>query len=240
MQSSVGVEAIARWLSATGGGGILKNGELASFLKGLGQYKSGGGSDRYDAMDMWSGESISIERVGQGGKKNAIQIYVRQPRLSIVGGLVPDNVELLGSETDGLRARFLPVLPSSLVIPNLDGPGAEIPASWLSAIGGFTSARGREWTLDGTPRTNQGCCDGWTERRREGTDPATVRTALAKADEQCMRIALMASEQENPGEGGRCPNGLRNTRSRGSITGSVAGWRLALIRQWHSPARTRL
>ena len=87
-----------------GAGGILKNGELASFLKGLGQYKSGGGSDRYDD-DTWSGEPISIERVGQGGKKNAIQIYVRQPRLSIIGGLVPDNVKLLGSETDGLRAR---------------------------------------------------------------------------------------------------------------------------------------
>jgi hypothetical protein len=206
-QSSVGSEAIARWLSATGGGGILRNGELASFLKGLGQYKSGGGSDRYDAMDMWSGEPISIERVGQGGRKNAIQIYVRQPRLSVIGGLVPDNVKLLGSETDGLRARFLPALPSSMVIPRLDGSGEEMPESWFSAIRQlYTWQRGREWNLDGDARpVIQAAVDRWTSRRREGTDPATVRTALAKADEQCMRIALTASEQENPGKGGPVP-----------------------------------
>ena len=207
MQSSVGSEAIARWLSATGGGGLLRNGELASFLKGLGQYKSGGGSDRYDAMDMWSGESISIERVGQGGRKNAIQIYVRHPRLSIIGGLVPDNVKMLGSETDGLRARFLPALPSSLAIPRLDGSGEEIPAPWFSAIERlYKCQQGREWTLDGEARgTVQAAVDKWTARRREGTDPTTVRTALAKADEQCMRIALTVSELENPGQGGLIP-----------------------------------
>jgi hypothetical protein len=206
MQSSAGIEAVTRWLSATGGAGILRNGELASFLRGLGQYKSGGGSDRYDAMDMWSGEPISIERVGQGGKKNGIQIYVRSPRLSIVGGLVTDNVKLLGSESDGLRARFLPALPSSPVIPNLDG-GEKIPDCWESAIRSlYDCSHEREWTLSDRARSLiQEAMKRWTDRRISGTDPVTVRTALAKADEQCFRIALSVSELEYPGKGGEIP-----------------------------------
>ncbi|HUZ52656.1 MAG TPA: hypothetical protein VMU94_09005, partial [Streptosporangiaceae bacterium] len=43
MQSSVGIEPMARWLAKTGGAGVVRNGELASFLRGLGQYKAGGG-----------------------------------------------------------------------------------------------------------------------------------------------------------------------------------------------------
>lgn len=206
MQSSAGMEAIARWLSETGGAGILRNGELASFLRGLGQYKSGGGSDRYDAMDMWSGEPVSIERVGQGGKKNGIQIYVRSPRLSVVGGLVLDNVRLLGSETDGLRARFLPALPSSQVIPNLDD-GEPVPDSWNSAIRKlYECTEERTWTLGPDARQIiRAAVDGWNARRMQGTDPVTVRTALAKADEQCLRIALVVSELESPGKGGEIP-----------------------------------
>ncbi|HLI37921.1 MAG TPA: DUF3987 domain-containing protein [Streptosporangiaceae bacterium] len=208
VQSSIGAEAITRWLSATGGGGILRNGELASFLKGLGQYKSGGGSDRYDAMDLWSGDPISMERVGPGGgRRNSVQIYVRQPRLSVIGGLVTGNLKLLGSETDGLRARFLPVLPSSVIIPRLDETGEKIPASWHDAIMRlYTCQQSREWGLGGEARAIiRAAASEWATRKREGTDPATVRTMLAKADEQCMRIALVVSELENPGKGGLIP-----------------------------------
>jgi len=206
MQSSASMEAIIRWLSETGGAGILRNGELASFLRGLGQYKAGGGSDRFDAMDMWSGEPISIERVGQGGAKNAIRIYVRSPRLSVIGGLVPDNVKLLGPESDGLRARFLPALPSSRVIPNLDG-SEPVPESWNTAIRSLYECRHeREWHLRHKARALiQEAVDRWTARRTDGIDPVTVRTALAKADEQCLRIALVVSELAEPGKGGEIP-----------------------------------
>ena len=203
MQSNVGVEAMARWLEATDGAGILRNGELASFLRGLGQYKRGGGSDRFDVMDMWSGEPISIERVGQGGKRNAISIYVPEPRLSIIGGLVPENLKLLGSEADGLRARFLPVIPSSPVIPRLAG-GAEIPATWDDAIKRlYECQEKREWVLSAEAHDLiMAAVRRWTQRKSGGTDPVTVRTALAKADEQCLRIALTVSELAEPGKGG--------------------------------------
>jgi hypothetical protein len=206
VNSSASMEAIVRWLSATGGAGILRNGELASFLKGLGQYKAGGGSDRYDAMDMWSGEPVSIERVGQGGRRNAIQIYVREPRLSVVGGLVLDNLKLLGPESDGLRARFLPVLPSSQVIPRLDD-GDGIPESWHAAITRlYVCQSSREWQLGIKARGIIGeAVERWTARRTEGTDPVTVRTALAKADEQCFRIALVISDLENPKDRAEIP-----------------------------------
>ncbi len=206
IQSSVGIEPMARWLSRTGGSGLVRNGELASFLKGLGQYKAGGGSDRYDAMDIWSSEPISIERVGDGGSRNAVQVYVPCPRVSVIGGLVPENVRCLGSESDGLRARFLPVLPSSQVIPNLDGTVA-LPSSWVSSMTSLLDyGPPREWFLRGDARgLMREAMQGWKARQSDGIDPVVVKTALAKTDEQCLRIALSVAESETPGKGGNIP-----------------------------------
>lgn len=206
MQSSISTEALARWLDATNGAGIISNGELASFLRGLGQYKKGGGSDRFDVMDMWSGEPISIERVGQGGRKNAIGIYVPEPRLSLIGGLVPENLKVLGSESDGLRARFLPALPSTAVIPRMNG-GEDIPASYDDAIRQLYECQDqRQWTLSRDAESLiTAAVKRWTGRKNRGTDPVTVRTALAKADEHCLRIALAVSELAEPGKGGEVP-----------------------------------
>jgi hypothetical protein len=203
-QSSISIEAAARWLDATDGAGILRNGELASLLRGLGQYKRGGGSDRFDLMDMWSGEPISVERVGQGGKRNSIFIYVPVPRVSIIGGLVPENLKLLGSESDGLRARFLPVLPSSRVISRMDG-GKDIPASFRDAIKRlYECQEKREWAL-GTEAHALivKAVERWHNRKNSSADPVTVRTTLAKADEQCLRIALTVSELAESGKDDR-------------------------------------
>jgi hypothetical protein len=204
MQSSISNEAMVRWLAANDGAGILRNSELGSMLSGLGQYKRGGGSDRFDLMDIWSGEPISMERVGQGGKKNAVILYVARPRLSIIGGLVPENLKLLGSESDGLRARFLPVLPSSAVIPRMNG-GEDIPESFDDAIKRlYEHQEPREWTL--SPEAHDLIVTAekrWRERRISGAEPVTVKTALAKADEQCLRMALTVSELAEPGKGGQ-------------------------------------
>jgi hypothetical protein len=206
IQSSVGTEAMARWLSKTGGSGLLSNGELGSFLRGLGQYKAGGGSDRYDAMDIWSSEPVSIERVGDGGGRNAVQVYVPCPRMSIIGGLVPENVRLLGSESDGLRARFLPVLPSSQVVPNLDG-SEPLPSSWIEAVNRLLELKApREWLLRGAAREMaKSAVSDWKARQMDGADPVVVKTALAKADEQCFRIALSVADSEEPGGSGDIP-----------------------------------
>jgi hypothetical protein len=206
IKTSTTIESIARWLASNRGAGVIKNGELAAFVKGLGQYKGGGGSDRYDAMDMWSGERIVISRVGDGGNKNAVNIRVDLPRMSVVGGLTPDNISLLGNESDGLRARFLPCMPSSEVRPNFTGSDP-LPRSWEKLFDALHSAPlARTWELDDT--TRQMIIDArgrWEKRRRDGSDPKTVQTALAKADEQALRLALVAAESESPGQGGSVP-----------------------------------
>jgi Protein of unknown function (DUF3987) len=204
--TSATTEAIARWLAGSGGAGLLRNGELASFLRSFGQYKGGAGSDRYDLMDVWSGEPIDIARVGDGGQKIGIRIRVDQPRLSVIGGLVPENVALLGNESDGLRARFLPVLPSSEVRPNLDG-SKPLPESWLTAVTRLHECdQPREWFLRGQAREVIKIAAGrWADRARNGTDPKVIRTALAKADEQAMRLALVMAELAEPGAGGGIP-----------------------------------
>jgi Protein of unknown function (DUF3987) len=204
--TSATVESQARWLMRTGGAGLVTNGELASFLRGLGQYKAGGGSDRFDAMDIWSGEPILIQRVGGGGARNAVLIDVPEPRLSVVGGLVTDNLPMLGNESDGLRARFLPVLASSDVIPNFDG-SVPLPDSWLTAMRQLHRCEnGRDWYLRGEAREAvKAAAARWLARKREGTEPKVIRTALAKADEQCLRIALAVAELSGPGAGGDIP-----------------------------------
>jgi hypothetical protein len=204
--TSTTIESQARWLMATGGAGLAVNGELASWLRSLGQYKAGGGSDRYDAMDIWSGEPVYQLRVGDGGKRNAVTIDIPEPRLSVLGGLVADNLPLLGSDGDGLRARFLPVLPSSPVRPNIDG-SAPLPASWVAALRSLHDQEtSRTWYLRGDAREAvKDAAAGWAERKRDGTDPKVIRTALAKADEQCMRLALVVAEISDPGRGGDIP-----------------------------------
>jgi len=203
--TSTTIEAQARWLMQTGGGGLVTNGELASWLKSFGQYKGGGGSDRYDAMDIWSCEAIYQLRVGDGGAKNGVVIDVPEPRLSVIGGLVTDNLHLLGSDGDGLRARILPVLASSVVIPNLDGEA--LPEAWCKALRALHScAQSREWHLVGEAREAiREATARWLVRKQNGTDPKVVRTALAKADEQCLRIALIVAEIAAPGAGGDIP-----------------------------------
>ena len=205
-QTSVTVESLARWLAKSGGSGIIRNGELASFLRGLGQYKGGGGSDRFDLMDIWSGMEIHIERVGDGGKKNAIEIHVPHPRFSIIGGLVPDNVKLLGPESDGMRARFLPNLPSSDVVPNFGG-SKPLPETWRKAADAlYERPEPRDWHLRGDAQAAaKAAVADWKERERHAAEPVVVKTFLRKADEHCLRIALTAAESEAPGKGGDIP-----------------------------------
>jgi hypothetical protein len=199
-------EAVARWLDARGRdtSGSIVDDELAAFLEGLNQYKGGQGSDLSKWLKMWTGAPLHIQRVGAGGMRNAIDLYIPDPVVSVTGPLVPSNLHLLGKPGSGFRPRWLPFFAPSTP-PEWHRAG-EHPATWTGCIDALMENRApREWTLDGDALTE------WEKARKRWSiqqsdpEPDDVIEALRKADQQALRVALVIAESLNPGNGGPVP-----------------------------------
>lgn len=183
----VTLPAAARWLQSNGEAGCLVYDELTTLLA------SSTPADRAKLCEAWTARRpLHIQRVGDGGGKNAVDIYVSKPVLSIVGPLTPDNTRELGKEGDGFRARWLP----HLIIGKaqlLDG--GPHPRSWVQAITSLYPARQpRQWTLTGRARTAYEQARQRWLAEQDQPHPQSVIEALRKADAQCARIALIIAE----------------------------------------------
>jgi hypothetical protein len=129
------IEALARSLHESQGAGALDLDELSVLLRGLGEYKRGGGGDRGRFLGLWTGAPWSLTRVGSSGKAgNAVKLRIRRPTLVLCGGLQTALHELLGSEEDGLRPRWLPHLAA---MPENSGTlcGIKQPQAWQLLLG---------------------------------------------------------------------------------------------------------
>ena len=138
------MESLARSLDEIDGGAALDIDELAVLLRGLGEYKGRASGDYGRFLQLWTGAPWSFTRVGAGGKpKNAINLHIPQPTLTIVGGLQPQLHELLGGEEDGMRPRWLPFLAT---MPDAKRGRARdrMPTGWRHLIDELLSARMRE------------------------------------------------------------------------------------------------
>lgn len=198
------MEAIARLLKQADGSLALDIDELSQLLRGLGEYKGGGGGDRGRALSLWEGSPLNFIRVGSGGKTNAIDLRIKTPTMVIVGGLQPELHGLLGDEADGMRPRWLPHLagkPSAAAFNRRPEP---IPADWNDLFYTLLHARHveRTWTLDSR------ALDRWKHHQlrwkteAEKPIPAGISAALDKADRHCCRVALVLAETMDPGRGG--------------------------------------
>ena len=91
-------------------GVLMARDELSSLILGLNQYKGGGGNDRPNLMKIWSGKSVTIDRV-----RNELREPVRIPHpcLSITGNLPPAMLAEMISRRgdDGFLDRWLFVYP---------------------------------------------------------------------------------------------------------------------------------
>ena len=89
---------------------LMVRDELSSLILGMNQYKGGGGNDRPNLMKVWSGKSVTIDRV-----RNELREPVRipHPSLSITGNLPPAMLaEMLNRRgDDGMLDRWLFVYP---------------------------------------------------------------------------------------------------------------------------------
>ena len=194
------LEALARALAERDGGAVLDVDELAQLLRGLGEYKGGGGGDRGRLLSLWSGAPWSIQRVGANRKQGlGVDLRIARPTLVICGGLQPGLHDLLGGDEDGLRPRWLPhlaAMPEDLP----ESLGVLYDSAWPDAIDSLVDARdvGRGWTL------SDGARAAWTRWRKHwkrqalGAEPASVTAALSKADVHLARVALVFAELKCP------------------------------------------
>ena len=210
------MESLARSLDEIDGGAALDIDELAVLLRGLGEYKGRASGDYGRFLQLWTGAPWSFTRVGAGGKpKNAINLHIPQPTLTIVGGLQPQLHELLGGEEDGMRPRWLPFLAT---MPDAKRGRARdrMPTGWRHLIDELLSARMRErtWSL------SDAAIDAfWSHRERwkrqaQKLEPSSTAAALVKADMHLARFTLTIAEAEHPAVGGETQRRRLRARPR--------------------------
>ncbi len=194
------LEALERRLAWSDGAAAIDLDELTQLLRGLGEYKRGGGGDRGRLLGLWTGEPWRTSRISRG------DAMISRPTVVIVGGLQPALHGLLGSEEDGLRPRWLPHLAG---LPAGDMPSErgddEPPADWAELLQELLEVRGqpRVWRLaPAAERLFAAAQRGWKTGSR-GDVAASTSAALVKADIHLLRVALVLAEADLGGVGGQ-------------------------------------
>lgn len=98
------IEALASRLEDNPRGLYLVQDELTGWIEGFDQYKSGGkGNTRQKYLQIWSNETISVDRVGRDEPT-----IVERPFVTLYGGIQPKLLkEIADSRDDGFIDRFL-------------------------------------------------------------------------------------------------------------------------------------
>ncbi|MDL4814979.1 DUF3987 domain-containing protein [Actinomadura opuntiae] len=166
--------------------------ELAEWLSGLSRYRSGGSTDRTRWLSLWSSSPWTVDRAG--GRK----LHIPRPVVSVCGGLQPHLAHLLGPDGDGMRPRWLPHPSVDL---DLQWRPGEISPEWPKTIMDLYHSRAaRTWELSDTAMKVWTDARGRWKAATRGLEAPSVVAALAKADVQAARIALVLAESQHPGQ----------------------------------------
>lgn len=131
--SDVTVEKLADLLRDSPRGLLLIRDELAAWVTGMNQYKAGkGGSDRQFYLAAWSGDPVSVHRKDP----EVPPLFIRYPRLSVVGGIQPDVLAGLKGSDDGFFDRVLFSFPPRPLAKGEDWRSipAEMSQRWAKAF----------------------------------------------------------------------------------------------------------
>jgi Protein of unknown function (DUF3987) len=200
LYSDTTLEAFYRTLNKTKGAATLELDELSMFLRGMGEYKRGGGGDQGRVLSLWTGRDLRYHRA-----TNDLVIRVPRPTVVVVGGLQTGLHNLLGGDLDGMRPRWLPHLAE---MPAIQPPERDRPYSvqWQTLLGGELLPERhteRVWTLDERGYAAFVHFQGmWKRQARGMNETPTVEAALDKADTHLARLALVLAEAEAPARGG--------------------------------------
>lgn len=177
--------------------------ELAGFIGGFDQYRKGGkGSDASQYLRMHDGDSITVDRKGEGST------YVPVAALNLLGGIQPGPLRrLLGPSTEhgesGMLARFMLVHPPELPTRRFrrESMDAGVKQRFGDLIGRLCDLRKGIDPLAPTrtvllsDRAADLFDDFYAEHDAYGrTTTGPLRSALTKLGGGCARLALMHHE----------------------------------------------
>jgi hypothetical protein len=115
---------------------IMIRDELTAFVQGMNQFKGGKGSDRANAIKIWSGDKIVKDRVNH---ENNTPIRCPHPALTVDGGLTPDMLGEMADpkgRADGFIDRWLVVYPNPLPVSDWSNQGVpeDVAKEWAALI----------------------------------------------------------------------------------------------------------
>jgi hypothetical protein len=198
----VTVEQLAYHLHDGAGYAGIITPELTGFLGSMSRYQSGGSSNEHVWLKRWDGAHWRYQRRGDRG--NGVDLYIESPAITVCGGLQHSEIDKLGENERGFRARWLPHYESPSFKPSNGSPVNF--AEWHATADLLYNAReDRLWHLEGSSYRL------WSEATRrwraeaDKADNTALYNALLKADQQAARIALVLAESIEPGKGGPIP-----------------------------------
>jgi hypothetical protein len=107
--------------------------ELAAFLGSFGQYKKNGDADRGQALRLFDGGAIKVDRVSGG----AAGVYAKQALMGVLAGTQPERLRTKVRElgADGMLQRFLFVVHDGVDRDGIDEPpDAEADEAFAAAL----------------------------------------------------------------------------------------------------------
>lgn len=111
--ADVTMEALGSILAKQETGLIVLRDELSGWVRSFNQYKARGGDDEARWLELWSADSLSIER--RTGEERSL--FVEHPAVSITGGIQPEilrEVFTRSRQENGLLARLLFTMPPTV------------------------------------------------------------------------------------------------------------------------------
>lgn len=201
--SDTTVEALCDLLQTNGHGMGIVCDELSLWIRSIGQYKGGGGSDRSHYLSAWNNAPITVNRKGKEA------VYLPAPYLTIFGGIQPDVLKEVSkneSIQDGLIERFLMACPEKCSQPPNKGVAIDqaIKKAFTALINQLFDQRSTEDMLfkfsDQAAEAFVDAETKWHQAIKSADFPSEMEAYYAKAPSQLGRIILLLHLMKNLSE----------------------------------------
>ena len=106
--SDATMEAITELMINNSSGVLCYMDELAGWIKGMNQYKSGGGNELEMWLKLWSAIFQIINRKGKD------PIFANNPFVNVLGGIQPEVLDIFSGKDNGLIDRILFAYPEEI------------------------------------------------------------------------------------------------------------------------------
>lgn len=163
--------------------------ELPTLVKGMDQYKSGGGNERSLWLSAYDAGPWSQER------KTGPDVYAPHSSISVTGTIQPSTLRrLMGrlDEVDGFWPRFMwCYLPGDRVPPPTDLPRTDLSGLLKKVYEEIAQQPKQKFKFDSQGRRLWREWHEWIEDERERQSIEAIRAIYRKSLEQAGRVALV-------------------------------------------------